>query len=65
MTKTAQRQQAKGEAFNAINRMFHPLSHWKAPEFPRDESYREKRDDEVERIMTRYFKKLEKINKNK
>lgn len=63
MTITQQRQAAKGKAFNSILKIYHPKSNWKASEFPRDESYREKREYEIECIMERYFKELTKIRR--
>ena len=65
MTITQQRQQAKGECFNALVRIYHPKSTWKPSEFLRDESYSEKREEEVRIIFDRYFKRLEEINARK
>ena len=62
MTKTQRRQAAKGKAFNSILKIFHPKSDWRPSEFPRDESYSDKRDYEVQRIMELYFKELHEIN---
>ena len=62
MNKTQQRQAAKGKAFNSILRLYHPKSNWKPCEFPRDESYSEKRESEVRLIMENYFKELKRIN---
>ena len=62
MTITQQRQAAKGKAFNSILKIYHPKSNWKPSEFPRDESYREKREYKIEEIMERYFKELEAIS---
>ena len=64
MNKTQQRQAAKGKAFNRLLKIYHPKANWQAPEFPRDLSYREKRDEEVEVIFMDYFNELNKINKN-
>lgn len=63
MNKTEQKQAAKGKAFNALKSIFHPKSNWRAPEFPRDESFSEKRDYVVECIMEEYFKEIDTINK--
>lgn len=66
MTITEQRQAAKGKAFNALLRIYHPKANWEPCEFPRDESYAEKRDYEVRKIMDTYFKEINTINnKNK
>ena len=62
MNKTQQRQAAKGKAFNSILKIYHPKSNWKPDEFPRDESYSEKREQEVSAIMESYFKELQEIN---
>lgn len=64
MTITQQRQAAKGRAFNKILHIYHPKSTWKPFEFPRDESYSEKREQEVKMAMDEYFKELKEINKN-
>lgn len=63
MNKTQQRQMIKGKAFNSILRIYHPKSTWSPSEFPRDESWSEKREYEIRSIMERYFKELEEINK--
>lgn len=62
MNKTQQRQAAKGKAFNSILKLYHPKSTWKPFEFPRDESYSEKREQEVRQIIENYFKELQIIN---
>ena len=62
MNKTQQRQAAKGKAFNSILKIYHPKSTWRPYEFPRDESYSEKREQEVSIIMETYFKELQIIN---
>ena len=61
MTITQQRQAAKGKAFNAILNIYHPKTKWKPFEFPRDESYSEKREYEVRQAMETYFKELKAI----
>lgn len=63
MTKTEQRQAAKGKAFNRIKKLYHPKSDWKPFEYPRDESYSEKKEYEVKTIMNEYFMELDLINK--
>lgn len=63
MTITQQRQAARGKAFNSILKMYHPKSTYKTSEFPRDESPREKRDEDVEWIIRQYLKELKIINK--
>lgn len=63
MNKTLQKQAAKGKAFNSIKRIYHPKSNFTVSEFPRDESYSEKVEYEVSRIMQNYFKELDEINK--
>lgn len=62
MTKTQQRQMARGNAFNKILKIYHPKSDFKVSEFPRDESYGEKRDSIVREIVENYLKKLQSIS---
>jgi hypothetical protein len=62
VNKTQQRQSAKGKAFNSIVKLYHPKSTWQPSEFPRDESYSEKREEKVRQIMEEYFKEVEFIN---
>lgn len=62
MNKTQRRQAAKGKAFNAIVKLYHPKSAWKPFEFPRDESYSEKKEEVVKQIMEDYFQELKLIN---
>lgn len=62
MNKTQRRQMAKGRAFNRILKLYHPKSNWLCPEFPRDETYGEKKESKVRDIMGDYFRELKKIN---
>lgn len=63
MTKTQQRQAAKGKAFNAIVRIYHPKSNWRGDEWDRESSFSEQKEFDVRNIMERYFKEIEVINK--
>ena len=61
MSITEQKQAAKGKAFNALLRIYHPKSNWKGDELDREMSYSQQKDQ----IFNEYFKELEKINKAK
>lgn len=62
MTKTQQRQMLKGECFNKLMKLFHPLADWKSDSLDRESSYREQRDNQAQYIVEQYLEKLEKVN---
>ena len=62
MTKTQQRQMLKGECFNRLMKLFHPLANWKGDSSDRESSYREQRDNQAQYIVEQYLEKLEKVN---
>ena len=62
MTKTQQRQMLKGECFNKLMKLFHPLAHWKGDSWNRESSYIEQRDEEAQFIVEQYLQKLKSLN---
>jgi len=65
MTKTERKQQAKGDAFNAIKKIYHPKAEFHYDKYDGESSYAEQREQAVMGIMNIYFKEIEKINKLK
>jgi len=64
MTKTERRQQVKGNAFNAIKKIYHRKAEFHYDKYDRESSYSEQREQAVMGIMNIYFKELDKINKS-
>lgn len=63
MDKTQQRQMARGKAFNAIMRIYHPKAKPKYNRNMWNEGFVEQRDDMVHAIVKEYLRDLDKINK--
>jgi len=57
---TKQRQQARGKAFNAIKKLYHPMSEY-SPKY----SWQQDRDELVRAIMEEYFAEMDRIHKSK
>lgn len=57
---TKLRQQARGKAFNAIKKLYHPMSEY-SPKY----HWQQDRDELVKTIMDEYFKEMERIHNSK
>jgi hypothetical protein len=62
MTITQRRQMAKGKAFNAIMRIYHPKAKFHYNNYDECGSYAEQRDYEASSIIEKYLKELAEIN---